>query len=50
MGSVAAGGLIEIFYITENLDISEVFGKKDVCTTVNGDSLMMLVLLMEIWF
>jgi len=42
MGSVAAGGLIETFSdITENLDISEVFRKKDVfALTVNGDSMI----------
>ena len=42
MGSVAAGGLIETFSdTTENLDISEVFGKKDVfALTVNGDSMI----------
>ena len=42
MGSVAAGGLIETFSdTTENLDISEVLGKKDVfALTVNGDSMI----------
>ena len=39
MGSIAAGGLIETFSdINENLDISEVFKKKDVfALTVNGE-------------
>ena len=42
MGSVAAGGLIETFSdVQENLDISEVFNKKDVfALTVNGDSMI----------
>ena len=42
LGSVAAGGLIETFSdVTENLDISEVFKKKDVfALTVNGDSMI----------
>ena len=42
MGSIAAGGLIETFSdINENLDISEVFKKKDVfALTVNGDSMI----------
>ena len=42
MGSVAAGGLIETYSdINENLDISEVFKKKDVfALTVNGDSMI----------
>ena len=42
LGSVAAGGLIETFSdVTENLDISEVFNKKDVfALTVNGDSMI----------
>ncbi len=41
-GSVAAGGLIETFSdIQENLDISDVFKKKDVfALTVNGDSMI----------
>ena len=40
-GSVAAGGLIESFSdVQENLDISDVFKKKDVfALTVNGDSM-----------
>ena len=42
LGSVAAGGLIETYSdINENLDISEVFKKKDVfALTVNGDSMI----------
>ena len=42
MGSVAAGGLIESYSdIQENLDISDVFKKKDVfALTVNGDSMI----------
>ena len=42
MGSIAAGGLIETYAdINENLDISEVFSKKDVfALTVNGDSMI----------
>ena len=42
LGSVAAGGLIETFTdVNENLDISEVFNKKDVfALTVNGDSMV----------
>ena len=42
LGSVAAGGLIETFSdVSENLDISEVFNKKDVfALTVNGDSMI----------
>ncbi len=42
MGSVAAGGLIETFSdVKENLDISDVFGKKDIfALTVNGDSMI----------
>jgi repressor LexA len=42
LGSVAAGGLIETFSdIQENLDISDVFKKKDVfALTVNGDSMI----------
>ncbi len=42
MGSVAAGGLIETFAdVHENLDISEVFKKKNVfALTVNGDSMI----------
>ena len=41
-GSVAAGGLIETFSdVQENLDISDVFNKKDVfALTVNGDSMI----------
>ena len=41
-GSVAAGGLIETFSdIQENLDISDVFNKKDIfALTVNGDSMI----------
>ena len=41
MGSVAAGGLIETFSdIRENLNISDVFNKKDVfALIVNGDSM-----------
>ena len=42
LGSVAAGGLIETFSdVQENLDISEVFNKKNVfALTVNGDSMI----------
>ena len=42
LGSVAAGGLIETFSdVNENLDMSEVFKKKDVfALTVNGDSMI----------
>ncbi len=42
LGSVAAGGLIETFSdINEELDISEVFKKKDIfALTVNGDSMI----------
>tara|TARA_B100001027_G_scaffold214430_1_gene186620 strand:+ start:363 stop:977 length:615 start_codon:yes stop_codon:yes gene_type:complete len=42
MGSIAAGGLIETFNdVQENLDISDVFKKKDVfALTVNGDSMI----------
>ncbi len=42
LGSVAAGGLIETYSdVTENLDISEVFSKKDIfALTVNGDSMI----------
>ena len=42
LGSVAAGGLIETFSdVTDNLDITEVFKKKDVfALTVNGDSMI----------
>ena len=42
LGSVAAGGLIETFSdVNENLDISDVFGKKDIfALTVNGDSMI----------
>ena len=42
LGSVAAGGLIETYQdIQENLDISEVFKKKDVfALNVNGDSMI----------
>ena len=42
MGSVAAGGLIETFDdIHDNLDISDVFNKKDIfALTVNGDSMI----------
>ena len=42
LGSVAAGGLIETFSdINENLDISDIFNKKDVfALTVNGDSMI----------
>jgi len=42
MGSIAAGGLIECFNdVQENLDISEVFKRKDVfALTVNGDSMI----------
>ena len=41
-GSVAAGGLIETFSdVQENLDISNIFNKKDVfALTVNGDSMI----------
>ena len=41
-GSVAAGGLIESFDdIKENLDLSEIFNKKDVfALKVNGDSMI----------
>ena len=42
LGSVAAGGLIETYSdVCENLDISDVFKKKDVfALTVNGDSMI----------
>ena len=42
MGSVAAGGLIETYSdVQENLDISDVFKKKNVfALTVNGDSMI----------
>tara|TARA_Y100001978_G_C23561885_1_gene369715 strand:- start:193 stop:810 length:618 start_codon:yes stop_codon:yes gene_type:complete len=42
LGSVAAGGLIETFSdISENLDITEFFKKKDVfALSVNGDSMI----------
>ena len=42
MGSIAAGGLIETFSdVSENLDVSEIFRKKDVfALTVNGDSMI----------
>jgi len=42
MGSVAAGGLIDTFNdVNENLDISDIFNKKDVfALTVNGDSMI----------
>ena len=42
MGSIAAGGLIETFSdVNENLDVSEIFKKKDVfALTVNGDSMI----------
>ena len=42
MGSIAAGGLIETYSdIHENLDISEIFNKKEVfALTVNGDSMI----------
>ena len=42
LGSVAAGGLIETYSdVCENLDVSEVFSKKDVfALTVNGDSMI----------
>ena len=42
MGSVAAGGLVETFSdVSENLDLSEIFQKKDVfALTVNGDSMI----------
>ena len=42
MGSVAAGGLVETFSdVSENLDLSEIFKKKDVfALTVNGDSMI----------
>ena len=42
MGSIAAGGLIETFSdINENLDLTDVFQKKDVfALTVNGDSMI----------
>ena len=42
MGSVAAGGLIETYSdVNENLDISDVFKKKDIfALTVNGDSMI----------
>ena len=41
LGSVAAGGLVETFTdIKENLDITDVFKKKDIfALTVNGDSM-----------
>ena len=42
LGSVAAGGLIETFSdVEENLDISDIFSKKNVfALTVNGDSMI----------
>tara|TARA_B100001989_G_scaffold26103_1_gene15588 strand:- start:682 stop:1302 length:621 start_codon:yes stop_codon:yes gene_type:complete len=42
LGSVAAGGLVETYSdIQENLDISDVFKKKDLfALTVNGDSMI----------
>ena len=42
MGSIAAGGIIETFSdVNENLDVSDVFNKKDVfALTVNGDSMI----------
>ena len=42
MGSIAAGGLIETFSdVNENLDVSEIFRKKDVfALMVNGDSMI----------
>ena len=42
LGSVAAGGLIETYAdVQENLDISDVFNKKEVfALTVNGDSMI----------
>ena len=42
MGSVAAGGLVETFSdVSESLDISDIFKKKDVfALTVNGDSMI----------
>ncbi len=42
MGSVAAGGLIETFSdLQENLDVSDIFGKKDIfALKVNGDSMI----------
>jgi len=42
LGSVAAGGLIETFNeVDDNLDISEIFKKKDIfALTVNGDSMI----------
>ena len=42
LGSVAAGGLVETYAdVQENLDISDVFNKKDVfALTVNGDSMI----------
>ncbi len=42
LGSVAAGGLIETFSdVRENLNISDVFEKKDIfALTVNGDSMI----------
>ncbi len=42
LGSVAAGGLIETFTdVQENLDINDIFKKKDIfALTVNGDSMI----------
>ena len=42
MGSVAAGGLIETYSdVQENLDVSDIFNKKDIfALTVNGDSMI----------
>ena len=42
MGAVAAGGLIETFSdISEKLDVSDIFQKKDIfALTVNGDSMI----------
>lgn len=42
LGSVAAGGLIETFNdLNDNLDLSDIFRKKDIfALTVNGDSMI----------
>ena len=42
LGSVAAGGLIETFNdLNENLDLNDIFRKKDIfALTVNGDSMI----------
>ena len=41
LGSIAAGGLVETFSdVQENLDLNDIFSKKDIfALTVNGDSM-----------